>query len=231
MSKLFALGICLLAIAAARSSATVVYNNGPSNLSDGANITSYAVADDFTISSPTNIKQITIWSSSDTDPYPEFTNLIDWAILRDNSGTPGAGVLAGSSLASFENTGAQILGTEEFQLNISLPDEASTVLLIPGTYWLALEVDPSGTLSQQVYWDATSDQHGSPAMSTADTSLQSGWAPALSGEYGTDVAFTLSGEPTNVGTAPEVGTFGFSSMALCALLLLTRFSAKGDRSN
>jgi hypothetical protein len=228
MSRILIRSIGLVAIGVWTSCAAVIYNNGPSNLSDAANITSYVAADDFTLSAPANVQLMTISSSADTDPYPEFSNNMDWAILSNNNGIPGAIIFSGSSpVSSFEDTGNQILGTEEFQLGIYFHSGSYISLLGGTTYWLALAVDPNGNLSQQVYWDSTSAMQESVAMSTTDTSLQSGWVPALSGMYGTDLAFTLSG-PSASQSVPDPDTSGLSVVGLFAVVSYGSWRAKAQ---
>ncbi len=210
--------VTAIAVFALRCSATtIIYDNGPSNLSDGANMSAYFVADDFVLSSNYNLEGVSWASSADSDPYPQYSNLVDWAILNDNSGSPGSIVTSGSSSPTFTDTGSQILGTEEFQLSIPLNP---SVAISPGTYWLSLSVDPNGNLTQGVYWDTTSATHGSVAMSS--TSLSGPWSPPLSGADGTDLSFSIDG--TGSGplreVTPENATGGITFALLVSMAAL-----------
>lgn len=211
---------------ATTASATILYDNGPSNQLDGANISTQAVADDFIISSSVSIQSVSLFVSPDFDPFPQFNNLVAVSFFKDVNGSPGGFPNTSSISPTFTDTGNQILGTEEYRMDLVFPsDPNSSLSLDPGTYWLAVSIPTNGDLSQSVYWDTTSQIHGSSALATSQLVLLGGpWAPAVSGTAGTDLAFTISGE-----TVPEVGNFGASCITLTALVAVAGWSSRRRR--
>jgi hypothetical protein len=217
--------IGLMFVWATTASASILYGNGPSNQLDGANISTQTVADDFTISSSVLIHSLSFFVSPDFDPFPQFSNFVAVSFLNDVNGSPGGFPNTSYIVPTFTDTGNQIVGTEEYRMDLVFSsDPNSSLFLDPGTYWLAVSISPNGDLSQSIYWDTTSETHGSSALATSLVSLGGPWAPALSGTGGTDLAFTISGE-----TVPEVGTFSASCVTLTALAAVAGWSSRRRR--
>jgi hypothetical protein len=203
--------------------ASAVYDNGGPNQVDGANITAYVSADDFTMATPSTLTGVNFWSSADIDPYSsQFSGTIGWGILSDNGGTPGELLYSGADSApSLFDTSNQIDGTEEWELTVALP----SITLDAGTYWLALHEGPLGTPDDgtEIYWDTTSNQTGSVAMQTGDVSGASGWFPStFSSGAGGDLAFQLTG---SLDASPEP-PFVFPVAVLLFLGSVRRSNAK-----
>jgi len=193
--------------------ASVIYDNGSPNQVDGANITAYLSADDFTIATASTLTGANFWSSADTDPYQsQFSGTFGWGLFLDNGGAPGALLYSGAdSSPNLVDTSTQIGGTEEWEVEIHLP----SIGLAAGTYWLALHEGPLGTPDDgtELYWDTTSNLAGSVAMQTSDLSGSSGWFPADFSSGPGDLAFQLIG---SVESAPEPSFL----LLVSALLLL-----------
>src|SRR5713226_3241557 len=88
---------------------TILYDNGPPNQSDGANITGFAAGDDFTLGGSVTLNGGSFWSSANFDPFANsFSGTIGWAILANSSGLPGAILFSGSdSSPVLTDTGKQ----------------------------------------------------------------------------------------------------------------------------
>ncbi len=184
----------------------ILYVNGAPNHSDGANITGFVGADDFTLSSAATLTGGTFWSSANSDPFgASFSGTIGWAILTDSGGTPGTILASGSDSAPvLTDTGVQIFGTEEWRIDFSL----GAVNLGQGTYWLALHESPLGAPDDgtTIYWDTTGSQTGSLSQITADVTGASGWSvnSALDGGSGSGPGVFNSKPGTNgLVTTPE----------------------------
>jgi hypothetical protein len=208
--------------------ADIISNNGAPDQSDGANITGFVAADDFSLAGAATLTRGTFWSSANFDPFGDsFSGTLGWAILADNAGSPGAILFSGSDSApALTETGNQIFGTEEWKVDFSL----GSVSLNSGTYWLALHEGALGTPDDgtTVYWDTTGAQTGSLSQITADVTAASGWSPnvALVGGNGSDLAFELSGNSGSGGggvtPTPEPSGIGLVGAAIAGMLLVIR---------
>jgi hypothetical protein len=205
--------------------ATVVYNNGAPDQSDGSNITGFVAADDFMLGTGVTLTGGTFWSSANFDPFGDsFSGTIGWAILADNSSSPGAILFSGAdSSPVVTDTGVQIFGTEEWEIDFSL----GSVALTSGTYWLALHEGALGTPDDgtTIYWDTTGNQTGSLSQITADVTAASGWSSntALVNGNGSDLAFLLN---SDTGTStPEPSAVGLVGVGILAI----RFSFRRKR--
>ena len=214
--------------------AGTLYNNGAPDQADGANITGFVAADDFTLAGLVTLigPGGSFWSSANFDPFGNsFSGTIGWAILADASGSPGSILFSGSdSSPVLTDTGVQIFGTEEWRIDFSL----GSVNLNSGTYWLALHEGALGTPDDgtTIFWDTTGNQTGSLSQFTADLTAASGWAfyRGLRGGRGSDLAFQLSGTGSGGGTpTPEPSTLGLVSVALVGISILRKLArrAKG----
>ncbi len=203
------------------ANASTLYNNGAPDQLDGREMSSFIAADDFKLSTAVSLTGAAFWSSSNIDPFAsQFSGVVGWAIFSDNAGAPGALLASGADAApALTDTGLQILGTEEFRIDITLPP----TLLTAGTYWLGLHENSLGTPTDgtSIYWDTTSSQTGSSAMVTNDLTGSGGWYQASPG-IGPDLAFILSGTAVNsnpvVNAAPEPGFLVPSCLLLAAAL-------------
>jgi hypothetical protein len=216
----FAFAAVMIVLPCAHGS--TVYNNGAPDQSDGANITGFVAADDFTLGVGVTLTGGTFWSSANFDPFGDsFSGTIGWAVLADSSGSPGAILFSGADSAPvLTDTGVQIFGTEEWEIDFSL----GSVSLGPGTYWLALHESALGTPDDgsTIYWDTTGSQTGSLSQITADVTAASGWSSntALVNGNGSDLAFLLS---SNSGTStPEPSAAGLVGVGILAIWFSSR---------
>jgi hypothetical protein len=204
-----------------------LYDNGPPNQSDGANITGFVAGDDFTLGGSVTVTGGTFWSSANFDPFVNsFSGTIGWAILANNVGSPGAILFSGSdSSPVLTDTGKQIFETEEWKIDFSL----GSVNLGAGTYWLALHEVALGTPDDgtTIFWNTTGSQTGSLSQITADLTAASGWSSntVLNGGNGSDLAFQLNGS-SGVPTVPEPSSLALLGGIVGILLLVRR--RRGD---
>jgi hypothetical protein len=205
--------------------ASIIYNNGSPNQSDGANITGFVAGDDFTLGGSVTLTGGAFWSSANFDPFGNsFSGTIGWAILADSGGSPGTILASGSdSSPVLTDTGAKIFGTDEWQIDFSF----GSISLNAGTYWLTLHEGALGTPDDgtTIYWDTTGNQTGSLSQTTADLTAASGWSSngALVGGNGSDLAFQLSGGSGGGGsTVPEPSSVGLVGAGIVGILLLMK---------
>jgi hypothetical protein len=215
----------------ASAHAGTIYNNGPPDQADGANITGFVAADDFALAGSVTLTGGSFWSSANFDPFANsFSGTIGWGILANVSGSPGSILFSGSdSSPVLTDTGVQIFGTEEWRIDFSL----GSINLNSGIYWLALHEGSLGTPDDgtTIFWDTTGSQTGSLSQFTADVTGASGWSfnSGLRSGSGSDLAFLLSGT-SGGGTptpSPEPSTLGLVSVAFMGTSILRNVARRG----
>jgi len=139
----------------------VVWDQSPiaAGGSGGSDIADYVTANDVVLATSASFSSIEAWlldeTVGDNGSVDSFSGAMSWAIYDDSNGAPGA-LRSGDSgdCATVEtiDTGYQsTIGSDEARVRCSL---GRSVLLAPGTYWLALHEGSwlSPFDGSQVYW-------------------------------------------------------------------------------
>jgi hypothetical protein len=214
-------GLAALAVLclSAPASATVLYTNGPVNGTvDAWNISTYTVADSFTLASPATLTSVDfgVWQ------FPEDTTLsVDWEIL--SGGPPGTGTTLDSDTASVSQVFlyTNSWGYDIYTTTFSLP----SIPLAGGDYWLALTNAATGS-GADVFWDEN-DGPSAAWQSGAYLTAADGYCTE-GGETGyCSEAFTINGEPASV---PEPATTSLLLVGAAGLLLRRRFAGRSPRT-
>jgi hypothetical protein len=231
----------LFCLAAASASGGVVYNNGPYDLTDGANISGTVSGDSFTLGSSSMLNGVTFWAtgSPQTGFLSAFSGSVSWAIYSSHSvsgasvpnvllqsGTDTAPVVTDTGVAQSQLGGAPdnpvYLPVEIYEVDLSLPDIAVT----GGTlYWLVLHESSWGSAfdGSAVYWAQTTSTNDLRAKFSFNLATPSSWAnvwPSSATPTGT-VAFELSGNPPASGV-PEPASLQLLVVGFAALVALAR---------
>ncbi len=141
-THLVKLCVALGALHAGVATAALAWDNGapasliPGVIPDSSNLSELRQAEDFTLSTTSNLTSVTFWTLE--SQAADFTGSIFYEILGDAVGAPGV-TSFGSGLASVTRTAAGSAGGfDQFQNDMAL----SVTNLAAGTYWLALHNGP-----------------------------------------------------------------------------------------
>jgi PEP-CTERM motif len=179
----------------------VVYDNGGPNQFQGAEMTQWVEAEDFTLAVGTTLTDIRFWSVQDDVKFAgPYQGSISWEIYAHDVAQPGLLLASGNTAAVTRSATGNSLPVElgsltEYQNDFSLPG----VFLAPGTYWLGLHNGPLSTIAfSQFYWETTN--------ANATLFSEHNLAPFDDDDWVSNaqqLAFQLAGE-TGVGPAAEV---------------------------
>lgn len=213
-----------IALLDAPASAQQVWNNGtPPSGGFGSNISSFAEADDFTLSSGTTLTAVRFWISPGSANLTEFSGNVGWAIHANSGGSVGAtlasGLVTGAGVTLTTTGVPNGIGFNFRQVDFSITPTAFAA----GTYWLELR---EGAINSA--FDGTS-------TFAAQSSLQQGalarfddneTAPTFPNSDVADVAFQLFGTTTAVNS-PEPTSLALLVLGTTAGAMLIRRHRKG----
>jgi len=185
----------------------VVVNNGPVTIANAADITTFATADDFTLSATATFNAIRFWAldtAGDPALLDQFSGTLSWFIHNNGAGIPDPAILASGTVSGgimLTDTGVNLLFTNQriFQLDFSVPDTT----LPAGTYWLRLKentpTDPSD--ASFVYWVWRGGQSGNTLRISGDEVNPANWSNGIA-----DLAYQLRFNAAPAAAIPEPGT-------------------------
>lgn len=223
-----ALGINVLLPAPA--SAQVVYNNGIyASISNGIHngisardITEFAQADDFLVSSSLTFNAIRFYAVEFPSGFVTMTNFsgtLSWAIYQDSGGTvpnstPSSVLVASGSTSTVaqENTFDGLIASSIFQLDFTIP----TQTLGAGRYWLRLKEGSPSSASDgsSINWVMTnSASTGNGYRADEDEVNPTTWT-AEGTDTTNDFAFQLLNTGGAAAAAPEPGTCGLLALGI-----------------
>lgn len=186
-----------------------IYNNGLPNQISGVNMSSFVVAENFSIAAAANISNILFWSVQ-SSPSAYLGNVF-WAIYANAGIQPGA-VLQGNTTFAASPTATGLstgFGYAEYRFDIPVNFQ-----LAIGNYWLGLSNSPRNIPAPtEMLWSTTSPGIGSQAMYLTGST----WVGA-----GSHLAFRLDGTAAQV--IPEPATFALLAGGLAAAAFLRRKS-------
>lgn len=187
----FALSMTIVVVAG-RAYATLLYDNGSPNGSNGSEMTMWIQAEDFALASPATITDVRFWTIEQPS-QPGYNGSIVWTLYSDAGGSPGGILDRGTALATQVSTGS-IFGFEGFQNDFSL----GPLALDAGTYWLGLHNGPLTHDSRDYFYWQNSDPFSGNGHEDRTPFDSGGWS--INGE---EHAFELFGTTT---TIPEPST-------------------------
>jgi hypothetical protein len=179
-----AIGFIGLYVTICRASFAAVIWDQPRDGQAATNITLFAAANDFSVTSPTRLTGMRVWLTDTAQVnevdgvFDTFNGTLGWAILNDVGALPGSVRFSGSDHAPTVTTtnSFNAVGREIFEVDAVF---RGSPILAPGTYWLAVREGTWGGPrdSSVVGWEvADSVKLDFAAVFNLDTST--GWRPA-----------------------------------------------------
>jgi hypothetical protein len=190
-----------LALYATATRADVVFDNGAPSAADGFEITRWLEAERFTVTDPTVIEGMKLWT---VEAIPaSFYGSYWWEIRASSaSNLPGAVVANGLSMGlTHSATGRTIFGYPERMNTFTIP----ALYLQTGNYWLALHNGPMNNFAtQDIFWESAINADTEPSYCD-ETPFVGAWDTNGSSSK---LAFQLSGV-----FAPKVTSISFTGQA------------------
>lgn len=193
------------------SAQATLYNNGAFIASPGLDISSFAVADDFSFSSTQIIDAGRVWLLDSTLPnisLVTFSGTLSWFIYANNAGKPGtiinSGTVNSGTGLTQTDTGIDYLwlggpaGSRVFQIDFPV----TSTTLTAGTYWFRVKENGINDVSDGslIGWLGSGSSTGFNIKVDSDEANPTAWN---FGVFPQDRAFQLLGAST---AAPEPGT-------------------------
>lgn len=110
-----------------------------------------SIAEDFVLAATETIGQIVIWGGYFPTNVPLVTDNYTVIFHADAAGIPGAVVAPAETNVPTTrvDTGTDLFGVDEYQFTLTL---ANPVTLTPGTYWVEIYNDSTGS-AETVFWE------------------------------------------------------------------------------
>jgi len=110
-----------------------------------------SIAENFVLIAPETIGQIVIWGGYFPTNVPLVTDNYTVIFYADAAGLPGAAVAPAETNVPTTrvDTGIDLFGVDEYQFTLTL---ANPVTLTPGTYWVEIYNDSTGS-AESVFWE------------------------------------------------------------------------------
>jgi hypothetical protein len=193
----------------------VLHSNGSFNNLGGNQMGSLVQAEDFTLTSLSNLTSVVFISVEDVAGAGAYSGSIDWSIYSSVGDEPGSLLGGGSASPTRVNLGAvaALSPFVAFENTMSI----SVTGLAAGSYWLVLHNGPVGTTADSdFYWGWTDlnagntgtirglEQSLNPVSITWDDTAQ-------------EHAFTIFGDVDPGGGVPEPSTLILLSAGLAAI--------------
>ncbi|MFO0812612.1 MAG: PEP-CTERM sorting domain-containing protein [Gemmatales bacterium] len=167
-------------------------------------ITTFVVANDFTLTSSTTLSSMRVWLADRAQSgvldgvANNFSGTLGWALYANSGGIPSTILFSGNDVAASVTTTGLLSGTgrEIFQVDAVF---SGAPVLTAGTYWLALRDGTWGSASDGTVmgWQEAISTVGFDHAETANVTNPGPWASVAP-----DVAFELYAvsvpEPTTI---------------------------------
>jgi hypothetical protein len=198
--------------------ADTIWDQSPTTPPETLDITSFAVANDFEVSSPVRLERVTAWlgdfrqTSGLDGTLDNFSGTLGWAIFSNSGTLPGTLLFSGADTSPAVASTGQVnaRNVEIFEVG-GLFD--SQPLLAPGRYWLSVRDGDWGSLSDAslVGWHAITPVELNRAALDNDEQNPTSWGPFL---RDVDTTFALQGtvipEPSTVAALLGMGAIGLA---------------------
>lgn len=193
------------ALAAAPALAAVIGNGGP-DLTGATDLNANLGADDFSLASASTISLIRFWTAQGS--AADYAGSMEWSILADSAGAPGATVQSGSFVSTQTAIGLDIFGLPVFRHEATVD-----IALASGNYWLALHNGPSASpLPTEFYW-AFQDGVNFGSAQAFELATAGPW-----GAIAAELAFELVTSPGGGGgNVPEPGSLALVCAGIALL--------------
>jgi hypothetical protein len=197
---------CVLAVFASPDArAQIIYNNGPPNQQNGNEMTQWIQAEDFVVSTATNLTSVHFWDI-EAPGGTAYQGQIAWGIYSNAGGSPGTLLASGAAIGgAVTRTFIQggVLGIyNEYSDAFNITPFALTA---GTTYWIGLHNGPlTFQTRSEFYWE-TANANTSLTGHELIAPFTDGWA-----DNGQQHAFYLD-------TVPEPSTLALLGLGVCGL--------------
>ena len=210
-------GLAALTFFSCVSHAALLVDNGPpSSTATASDISSFAQADDFTLSASGSFNAVRFWAidnGGDLSKFDQFSGTLSWFVYTNNVNQPGSvlasGTVSGAAI-TITPTGVVLLGSfAVVQLDFGVPN----TLVPAGTFWFRVKEggpsDPGD--GSDIFWVWRNGQTGFPHRNAEDE-VNPTW---LIGET-TDLAFQLTAVAAAVPEPPTLAVVCLGLLLLAA---------------
>lgn len=151
-----------------------------------------ALAENFVVTSAVEVTEVRIWGGYFPQNIPLVSDSFTVIFHYDSSGLPGGNVVPPESSvpSSRLDTGVDLFGVDEYLFTLTL---ANPVLLWPGTYWVEIFNDSTGS-TESFFWETGNLDavNGITGYAGDITSVPGSFWLSLGGE---DIAVEITAEP------------------------------------
>lgn len=208
---------------------TVILNQPPNQEDAWVSDPDYphSLAENFILSSTATVTQIKIWGiyccTTNTPGTDNFTVIFH----SDSGGLPGGVISTQNNVpVTRQATGGSISTWTEYVYTLTL---ATPVNLIPGTYWVEIYNDVTGSTGQ-FYWEygTVDPANGIPGCAESSSVPGSSWASSNDDNLAIEITASTS-IPTNVPTMNEWGMIVFTILAGFGAVVYLRRQSRATR--